>query len=445
MNLDGSISTDGDRSATASKRWFTDAAGRTIYYPYGAAYSGYIVTEAARERAIRAADQRFEDISKPFAPYTYGLLLAVTCIYYYFSSSHPLLACAAFPAALVLAGLIAWLARRSMIVPLLAGLDRAPAADPSGRKPLYRAAYVLLALSGLIALVLHLYDLRVATIAADSTTVDFYPDISGGLLNAGIFGLLLLGAIAGMRKAKTCRVRATAAVLVLAVLALIPAIEVAENFYNPQPRIVLEDVTLSCRWKLLWFDVTSVSLRSGSRGRQYARVEYAVSHTAFGDVTRTQDCEIDGLTVDYTEVYDAIRKRWQVAVQGQPAIDSMADKPTTILREKLRRIPLGTSREEVTAILGEPIATYPLGFGQVQLYPLDHAGKPSGLTPEAWRVVAVFFDERHWVDRLAAYRLNNGKIVDDVSHETLATNSDYYALSVVLLDPLRSTSAQAKK
>ena len=31
----------------------TDSAGRTVYYPYGQARSGYILTDPERERAIR--------------------------------------------------------------------------------------------------------------------------------------------------------------------------------------------------------------------------------------------------------------------------------------------------------------------------------------------------------------------------------------------------------
>ena len=43
--------------------------------------------------------------------------------------------------------------------------------------------------------------------------------------------------------------------------------------------------------------------------------------------------------------------------------------------------------------------------------------------------------------RLAVYRLENGKVIDDISHDTLTTASPYYTLlRMVLLRPARTAT-----
>jgi outer membrane protein assembly factor BamE (lipoprotein component of BamABCDE complex) len=91
-------------------------------------------------------------------------------------------------------------------------------------------------------------------------------------------------------------------------------------------------------------------------------------------------------------------------------------------------------------VLGEPIVTRPGYLGQVSFYSETQTDEPSGLTPDL-RVVAVYFDEDDRVNRLAFYRLENGKVIDDISHDTLTTASPYYTLlRMVLLRPARTAT-----
>jgi hypothetical protein len=56
-------------------------------------------------------------------------------------------------------------------------------------------------------------------------------------------------------------------------------------------------------------------------------------------------------------------------------------------------------------------------------------------------VIAVYFDDNRRVNRLTVYRLENGKVIDDLSHDTLTTASAYYTLlRMVLLNPARSAT-----
>ena len=136
MNSDETIGPDGTKDS-ASRRWAVDAAGRPTYYPRGKGFSGYLVTDRGRERAIRDADRRFDEVSKQVAPFTLLLLLPVIELYYYFSSSHPMLACVVFPAAIALLGFFIWLIRRPTVAPLLGGLTCVPPVDLAGQKRLY--------------------------------------------------------------------------------------------------------------------------------------------------------------------------------------------------------------------------------------------------------------------------------------------------------------------
>jgi hypothetical protein len=426
MNLDGLKDAGTAKTPT---RWATDEAGRSIYYPRGQAFGGYLVTDREREQAIRDSDQRFDDIDKRLTPFAGLLFLPVISVFYYFSA-HPLLAYLVFPAAVVLAGAIVWLVRRPRRAPLLAGLARVPPANGSGIRPLHRTGFVLLALVGAILLVLYLYDQRIAAASAGSRTIDFYPDISQYLLFAGFAALMLSVFIAGWHRlsARVGPNRAILSAFVLALLGVIPAAEAVSNFYDPKPAVVLSQDTFYCERTVLWAEVAGLSLRSGSRGRQYARVEVG----AGGRPVR--DCEIDGLNADYADVYQAIYAQWQ-ATKASAAVHEPA---TNSLLTRLKQIPRGAGREKVVAVLGEPMTTGPGGGGVVSyIYPMTQAGKPSGLAENAWRVVVVYFDEYDRVDRSAVYGVGNGTIIDDISHNPLARGGFEYPLLSYFLEGMR--------
>jgi hypothetical protein len=289
---------------------------------------------------------------------------------------------------------------------------------------------VILLLIVLSALVLHLYDLRVADADANARTIDFYPDISKYLIFGSVATLILWAAITGWNKvsAKFGPNRAMLGVFLFSIGSLGFFVAAAWNFYDPQPKIVLSQDTFYCGWRVNWTDIADLSLQAGRKGGEYARVKFAANRSPFPDRTPTQSCEIDGLNTNYGEIYDAMQKRWQVAIRG-----AAASEQTPRLRAKLDQLPPGSSRENVLAVLGEPILTGPSGNGLVWLYPPVQTGDDAS----SRRVVAVYLDEKHRVERLATYSLTKGKVVDEISHDTLTAGYEYPLLRNVLLDPTR--------
>jgi hypothetical protein len=77
------------------------------------------------------------------------------------------------------------------------------------------------------------------------------------------------------------------------------------RFYDPKPRIIITDSSLWCGKRLSWSDVTSLDLQTGSRGKEYVRLELKKSANGAFGMTH-ENCEIDGLNVEYNEVYRSI-------------------------------------------------------------------------------------------------------------------------------------------
>lgn len=438
------MTADNEQSnAEVSKRWIVDSEGRSVYFPYGKARSGYIVTDPAREGALRDADRRFEEISKQIAPYGALLLLPVTFGFYYFSASYPRLAYLLFPAAFALFAVAIWLLRRPKLASLLAGLPTAPPADVAAQKVLRLSGYLLLGLITLIVLVVYLYDLRVAAAAANSRTIDFYPDITQYLIFGSLSALFVFLVIARwnglLASPRVGPNRAMLSLFLFGIGTIGFFTAAAWNFYDPEPKVVLSRDTLYCQWRAGWTDITKVNLQSGRRGNRYLRVEFAANRSPFPDRRLTESCKIDGLNATSHEIYRAVRTRWQVASQGAPARDPSPGSATG-LRVELDQLPLGSSREKVLAVLGEPILSGPSGHGVVALYPRTAAGASSDLLGDeasSRRVIAVYFDEGNRIERIALYGLNGGKIIDDLSQATLTAGYEYPVLRNVLLNPRR--------
>jgi outer membrane protein assembly factor BamE (lipoprotein component of BamABCDE complex) len=86
----------------------------------------------------------------------------------------------------------------------------------------------------------------------------------------------------------------------------------------------------------------------------------------------------------------------------------------------LEQIPIGASQEQVLIVLGTP-STVATVSGEAFYYISERAERPVAFMPQAvvdQHVVAVYFDKKRRVERLADYGLKDGKIFDFVSRTT---------------------------
>jgi len=86
----------------------------------------------------------------------------------------------------------------------------------------------------------------------------------------------------------------------------------------------------------------------------------------------------------------------------------------------LEQIPIGASQEQVLIVLGTP-STVATVSGEAFYYISQRAERPVAFMPQEMvdqHVVAVYFDKKRRVERLADYGLKDGKIFDFVSRTT---------------------------
>ena len=86
----------------------------------------------------------------------------------------------------------------------------------------------------------------------------------------------------------------------------------------------------------------------------------------------------------------------------------------------LEQIPLGASQEQVLLVLGTP-STVATVSGEAFYYISQRSERAVAFMPQEvvdQRVVAVYFDKKRRVERLANYGLKDGKIFDFVSRTT---------------------------
>ncbi|HMK80694.1 MAG TPA: hypothetical protein VK438_13645 [Xanthobacteraceae bacterium] len=403
-------------------RWLTDAAGRTVFYPDGSARNGYVVTDAAREQALRAASQRHDAIRRrSIGPFGVAAAAVAAATLSFLLGSHPILSwvafLAVFVASFVLFGLIQRLIQRVVFGSLLAGLEAAPAADKFPHVSFRGASLVLALLCAAIWFVLYLYDRRVADVAAGSTTVDFYPDISFYVLVTVLLAPLIWLFIRGWSRseAKFGANRVLLCAMLMVVADVGGAIAVAWNLYDPQPKVVLSRDFLSCGGDhLRWIEITDLSLQEGRRGSEYVRIE---RQAATGSSER---CTVTGLNANYGTVYQAIWNGWQAARVAPTARDGGFDQ-----------LPPGSVREKVFAVLGSPTVSGPSADGgQFSLFLPDGANSRGSGTR---RITVAYFDAQQRLQRLAVYTLRDGRVVDDLSHATLARGPELGLLRMMLL------------
>jgi outer membrane protein assembly factor BamE (lipoprotein component of BamABCDE complex) len=92
----------------------------------------------------------------------------------------------------------------------------------------------------------------------------------------------------------------------------------------------------------------------------------------------------------------------------------------------LQQIPLGATQEQVLIVLGTP-STVATVSGEVFYYISQQAERDVAFMPQEvidQRVIAVYFDKERRVQRLADYRLKDGKIFDYISRTTPTGGSE---------------------
>jgi outer membrane protein assembly factor BamE (lipoprotein component of BamABCDE complex) len=86
----------------------------------------------------------------------------------------------------------------------------------------------------------------------------------------------------------------------------------------------------------------------------------------------------------------------------------------------LEQVPIGASQQQVLIVLGTP-STVATVSGEAFYYISERAERPIAFMPQEvvdQHVVAVYFDQKRRVQRLADYGLKDGKIFDFVSRTT---------------------------
>jgi outer membrane protein assembly factor BamE (lipoprotein component of BamABCDE complex) len=98
----------------------------------------------------------------------------------------------------------------------------------------------------------------------------------------------------------------------------------------------------------------------------------------------------------------------------------------------LEQIPLGATQEQVLIVLGTP-STVATISGEVFYY-ISQRSEQTAFMPQRvvdQRVVAVYFDRNRRVERLADYRLKDGRVFDFVSRTTPTGGKDVAYLNAM--------------
>lgn len=100
----------------------------------------------------------------------------------------------------------------------------------------------------------------------------------------------------------------------------------------------------------------------------------------------------------------------------------------------LEQIPIGSTQEQVLVVLGTP-STVATVSGEVFYYISQRGEKSAAFMPQKvtnQRVIAVYFDKDRRVERLADYRMQDGKVFDFVSRTTPAGGKELSYLTYLM-------------
>jgi outer membrane protein assembly factor BamE (lipoprotein component of BamABCDE complex) len=108
----------------------------------------------------------------------------------------------------------------------------------------------------------------------------------------------------------------------------------------------------------------------------------------------------------------------------------------------LEQIPIGSSQEQVLLVLGTP-STVATVSGEAYYYISQSTERLVGFMPQVMtdqRVIAVYFDKHKRVERLADYRMKDGRVFDFVSRTTPTGGKETGILTGMLtLNPFGGT------
>jgi len=99
----------------------------------------------------------------------------------------------------------------------------------------------------------------------------------------------------------------------------------------------------------------------------------------------------------------------------------------------MEQVPLGASQEQVLIVLGTP-STVATVSGEAFYYISQRAEQKLAFMPQAvtnQRVIAVYFDKSRRVERLADYRLKDGRVFDFVSRTTPSGGNELNYLNYI--------------
>jgi hypothetical protein len=426
-----------------------DAQGRTVFYPSGPAWSGYVVTDPDRERALRDVIRRRNDSRWPYLgwvlwlPFLYGFCLLF--------ASHLFQALAVL---FLIPGLLlfvfGWLRNHWWNRALFAGLEPA-APDHAISRRLRVIGATATAIATLIWLILHLYQQRISAIPAHGTIAEFFPDISMQILGTLFFGSLALTLPFTWQKGveRSGEVRAVIGALFVVLFTFGSFAWAWSIFFSPEPRVILTEAALSCDgWRLAWSDIAGVTVSYGRYGREYARLDLDSPLSdpgltpLFLQNGHAKRCQITGLNADSEAVLDVIRDTWWAEAKDRK-VAATQEKPPPIPAERMPElvvtdggtpfkeaaapgpISIGQRPAQVVAELGTPF-TVASGSGETFYYILPHEqiSFPLPARPGERRVIAVHFGRDGRVSRVDNYGLRDGKITDDDGRLRSSDNTD---------------------
>ena len=413
-------------TSPAPDKFFKDGSGRTLFYPFGDSWRGYVVPDAAREAALRAALQRYGETRKRFNIWPFLLAAASFCGAWFVLDSHPFW----FLGALVLPTVSLVMCDRALLYyqirDLIGGLERVGSRD---KTPGY-IRQIFLAGAALAWITQQLYQSRIEALPVAPGTTAYYADVAQPLVWTLLFGCLALVIASARNKLPELfgGTKSLCTMLLFIVLQLCGVAYVAWYFLSPRPSIVVSADKLVCGWELPWADVTALSEGDGGDSRsskQYARLKVGAPPTpsvwSAGDVKL---CQISGLNADYAAVYRDMRTAWLATRRGP---DNRSGD------SRLAQIEIGATRQQVINVFGPPTLPARTADGAVLLY-YDFDPNDSTHAQPDRRVTAIYLGSDGRVERLARYGVQDGKIVNSVSGRNLTSGSEYLFLETILFD-----------
>jgi outer membrane protein assembly factor BamE (lipoprotein component of BamABCDE complex) len=109
-----------------------------------------------------------------------------------------------------------------------------------------------------------------------------------------------------------------------------------------------------------------------------------------------------------------------LALAGCSGFEQTFQRGYVLPEGALEQIPVGSTQEQVLIVLGTP-STVATVSGEVFYYISQRGERAAAFLKQDitdQRVIAIYFDKNRRVERLADYRLKDGKIFDYVSRTT---------------------------